>query len=606
MAAPHPYSRILPYALRRWPILLLILGLNLGLGAVTALQPWPLKILVDYALGNAGAAPAWLSSGLHSLSLDFTPATLVMTAGAASLAVFGLNSALDFSATWLWLATGQRMVYQLAADLFHRLQRLSLAQHSRSAVGDALSRLTGDAYCVHTVTYNLLIAPGRHLFTLISVSAIAWSLDARLTLITLTAAPLMAASALFFGPRLKRRAHQNRELQSLLTRFVHQTFTALPVVQAFSAETRNRRQFQRLAQDTIAVSQVTALLQRAFESVNGLILTIGTAVVLYSGGQRVLSGALSIGSLIVFLAYLQALQTAFTGLLGIYGGLKSAEASLERVLAVLDAADEIREAPGALPLPAPAAGPRGHVRLEGVTFGYEPGRPVLYGITLAACPGETVALVGRTGAGKSTLAALIPRFFDPWQGRVLIDGVDVRTVQLASLRTRIALVLQEPFLLPLSVAENIAYGRPGASREEIIAAAVAANADEFIQRLPDGYDTVLGERGATLSGGQRQRLAIARALLKDAPVLILDEPTAALDAQTEGLLLAALGRLMAGRTTFIIAHRLATIQHADRIVVLEDGRIVESGSHAELLAQRGRYFELYSRQRLAAPRERVP
>ncbi len=605
MAATRPYSRILSYALRRWPVLLLILGLNLGLAAVTALQPWPLKILVDYALGHTEAVPAWLSSGLHSLSLDFTPATLVITAGVASLGIFGLNCALDFGSAWIWLATGQRMVYQLAADLFHRLQRRSLSLHSRSPVGDSLSRLTGDAYCVYTVNYNLLIAPGQHLFTLLSVSAVAWRLEPRLTLITLTVAPLMSASALFFGPRLKRRARQNRELQSLLTSFVHQTFTALPLVQAFSAEARNRRQFQQLAQDTIAVSQVSALLQRAFESVNGFILIIGTAVVLYSGGQRVLSGSLSIGSLIVFLAYLQSLQTAFTGLLGIYSGLKSAEASLERVLTVFDSADDVREAPGARPLPAPAAGPRGHVRLEDVTFGYQPSQPVLRHITLDARPGETVALVGRTGAGKSTLAALIPRFFDPWQGRVLVDGVDVRTVQLASLRARIALVLQEPFLLPLSVAENIAYGRPGASREEIIAAAVAASADEFIERLPDGYDTVLGERGATLSGGQRQRLAIARALLKDAPVLILDEPTAALDAQTEGLLLAALERLMAGRTTFIIAHRLATIQRATRIVVLEDGRITESGSQEELLAQRGRYFELYSRQRSVSPRERV-
>jgi ATP-binding cassette subfamily B protein/subfamily B ATP-binding cassette protein MsbA len=248
---------------------------------------------------------------------------------------------------------------------------------------------------------------------------------------------------------------------------------------------------------------------------------------------------------------------------------------------------------------------RGQVRLEAVSFGYEPGYPVLQNITLEAHPGETIALVGATGSGKSTLVALIPRFFDPWQGRVLFDGVDVREVQLKSLRSQVALVLQESFLLPLTVAQNIAYGRPQASFEEIVAAARAANAEEFIQQLPQGYDTTIGERGATLSGGQKQRLAIARALLKDAPVLILDEPTSALDTQTETLLLEALERLMVGRTTLIIAHRLSTIRQADRIVVLERGKVVETGTHQELLSIGNVYPRLHSLQFPNSPQEVV-
>jgi ATP-binding cassette subfamily B protein/subfamily B ATP-binding cassette protein MsbA len=267
------------------------------------------------------------------------------------------------------------------------------------------------------------------------------------------------------------------------------------------------------------------------------------------------------------------------------------------VIEVLESDEGVRDVAGAQPL---AGGVRGQVRLEDVVFGYVAGRPVLEGVSLEVQRGETLALVGPTGAGKSTLVSLILRFFDPWSGRVTLDGRDVRDVTLASLRSQVSLVLQEPFLLPLSVAENIAYGRPGASREEITAAAQAANADDFIRRLPQGYDSVLGERGATLSGGEQQRLAIARAVLKDAPVLILDEPTSALDSQSEGLVLEALGRLASERTTFLIAHRLSTVRTADRIAVIDGGRLVELGTHHELLATRGLYRKLHELQDLGA------
>jgi len=314
------------------------------------------------------------------------------------------------------------------------------------------------------------------------------------------------------------------------------------------------------------------------------------------GGLHVLRGTLSVGSLLVFLSYLASLYTPLQGLANISSGFASAAAGAKRVLEVLEAEVEVRDAPGARPLPLRSAREGRHVLLEDVTFGYEPGRPVLHGVNLEARPCESVALVGPTGAGKSTLVSLIPRFFDPWEGRVRIDGLDLREVRLSSARARVALVLQEPFLLPLTVAENIAYGRPGAGEAEIRAAAVAANADEFIRRLPQGYQTVLAEGGASLSGGEKQRLSIARALLKDAPILILDEPTSAVDAQTEALFLEALERLMEGRTTFIIAHRLSTIRRVDRILVLENGRVVEQGAHRELLANGGVYHRFHSLQ----------
>jgi ATP-binding cassette subfamily B protein/subfamily B ATP-binding cassette protein MsbA len=554
-----------------------------------------MKILVDYALGQT-TPPALLSSLLEDFNLTLTPALLIAAAAISSLGLYGLNATLDVGLNWAWSVAGQRMVYELAESLFHRLQRLSLLFHSQRTVGDSLSRLTGDTYCVYTLANALLVSPGRHVFALATIGIVAWRLEPGLTVLSLAVAPIMGGSALLFGSRLKHQMRQYREAQSRLLSFIHQTFTALPVVQSFGREDYNRQQFQNLAVDSVALLQRDTLIKSTYGLVNGSITTVGTAIVLYFGGQRVLSGAMTVGSLLVFLAYLQSMQGAFQGLIATYGNLKSVEANIDRVLEVLDAKEGVQESPAAKSLSLRAAEASGHVCLEEVSFGYQPGYPVLQDITLEAHPGETIALVGATGSGKSTLVSLIPRFFDPWQGRVLFDGVDVREVQLKSLRSQVALVLQEPFLLPLTVAQNIAYGRPEASREEIVAAARAANAEEFIQRLPQGYDTVIGERGATLSGGQKQRLAIARALLKDAPVLILDEPTSALDAQTEMMLLEALERLMVGRTTFIIAHRLSTIRQADRIVVLEAGKVVEMGTHQELLSTGNFYPRLHSLQ----------
>ena len=346
------------------------------------------------------------------------------------------------------------------------------------------------------------------------------------------------------------------------------------------------------------------LLGSGYGLINGLITTSGVAAVLYVGGVRVLSGAIPLGTLLVFLVYVKQMQDASGGLFKIFAQLKTAEASVDRIMEVMDSDDMIREPAHPTPLPDRPHGQRGHIRFDHVTFGYEPDQPVLKEVSFEAQPGEVIALVGATGAGKSTLLSMIPRFFDPQAGQITFDGIDLRQLKIAELRKQVSIVLQEPFLMPLSIADNIAYGRSGACRESIIAAAVAAQADEFIRRLPDGYDTVVGERGATLSGGEQQRLSIARALLKDAPVLILDEPTSALDTQTEASLMEAFQRLMRGRTTFVIAHRLSTIRHANRIAVLDRGRLVEIGSHAELVERAGLYLEFYQHQ-LSPARSKV-
>jgi ATP-binding cassette subfamily B protein/subfamily B ATP-binding cassette protein MsbA len=332
----------------------------------------------------------------------------------------------------------------------------------------------------------------------------------------------------------------------------------------------------------------------------GLVSALGTAGMMYLGARYALSGHMTAGTILVFLSYLASLYSPLESITYTASTWQGAAANADRVIEILDIVPEVRDLPDAREMEV-----RGHVRYEAVTFGYETGRPVLHGVSFEAKPGEVVAIVGPTGAGKTTLVNLLVRFFDPWAGRVTVDGHEVREFKVKSLRQQVALVLQEPFIFPLTAAENIAYGRPDAPRERIVAAAEAASADGFITRLPEGYDTIIGERGATLSGGEKQRLSIARAFLKDAPILILDEPTSALDARTESLLLGALKRLMQGRTTFIIAHRLSTIRNADTILVIDEGRIVEQGRHADLMIRDGLYANLY-RQQMQFARHDVP
>lgn len=594
--------KLTPYILRQWRSLALIALLTAINSAVAAFQPWPMKLLVDYALKQE-AVPSSLDSLLAVLRLPASPMTLLVLAAAASIVLYAIYSALDAGLTWLWSVAGQRMVHALSVAMFERLQRCSISYHQRHGVGDSLSRLSGDAWCIYSLT-SQFFSPGEQIFTLLTIGAVAWQLNPRLAVISLAAAPVLALVTIYFGRKMKLRRKQSREAESRLLSFVHQTLSAMPVVQAFSTERQNSLRFQDLAEDAVALSQRGSLVTRTYGMATGLVTTAGAALVLFLGGLEVLSGRLSLGSLLVFLAYVRRMQSAAEGLLKTYGSYKPVEASIDRVLEVLEPdPDEVRDLPGARRLGRDAV--RGHVSLESVVFGYESGRPVLRGVDLEAHPGETIGLVGATGAGKSTLVSMIPRFFDPWSGRVTLDGEDVRALELTSLREQVAVVLQEPFLFPHTVAENIAYGRLDATREEIERAAVLANADAFIRRLPQGYDTLLGQRGATLSGGEQQRLSIARALLKDAPILILDEPTSALDTGTERLLIEALERLMEGRTTFVIAHRLSTIRRATRIVVLEQGRVAEQGTHDELRTSGGLYERLHRLQCEGAGREAV-
>ena len=569
----HAYRRLLRYA---WPYKggwATIVAATLLTTGLSLLQPWPLKVLVDDVLG--GGRPELLA--------------LVVFGG---LAIFALNSVIDVVLSVQWTRLGRRMVYDLARDLFAHVQRRSLRTHGARSVGDSMGRVAVDAWCIHTVVDTLLFAPGHALVSMVVMVVVMWQLDAGLTLLALAVAPLMTAAALAFGRPIRRAAHDRRDVETRIQTHVHQTLTGVSVVQAFAREDDEQRRFQELASEAIRAHQQGALVGSIYGLASGLLTTLGTAAVMWAAAMRVLEGRLTLGTALVFLAYLGSLQWQLSVFATAYTALQGAGASLDRVMAVFEEDSGLSERTGAPALP-PA---RGHVVLENVTFGYNDGQPVLRDVSITARAGDVVAVVGSTGAGKSTLAGLVPRFFDPASGRVLIDGRDVRDVQLASVREQVAIVLQEPFLFPTTVADNIAFGREGASRADIEAAARSANAHAFISAMPEGYDTVIGERGATLSGGERQRIAIARALLKAAPILVLDEPTSALDPETEQSIVEALERLMRGRTTFIIAHRLSTIRHATTIVVLEHGRVVEQGSHAELLARDGRYNQLHRLQ----------
>jgi ATP-binding cassette subfamily B protein/subfamily B ATP-binding cassette protein MsbA len=573
------WTQVARYAAPQWrglaaAIVLMLLGVGFDL-----LKPWPLKLIVDSVLGGQPLPPsvAWLAD----LPAATTPTGQLAWLALATVALFLLSQLAGAAQRTILAGAGSRMVYDLGADLFEHLQRLSLRFHGRQATGDLVRRVTTDSGCVRELVLGVYLPVLTSLVTLGIMFAVMWRLDRTLSLLALAVAPLLALLIKGFDRPMTERTYQHQQLEGEMMSLAEQTLTALPIVQAFGREAQGDQEFRSLALRTLQAYQRTILSQVQFNVGVGAATAAGTAVMMLLGGLQVLQGSLSIGVLLVFLSYLASLYAPMETLAYVSMGFASAAARARRVLDVLAVDDAVREAPDARPLPARPGGAAGHrsaprhVRLENITFGYETGQPVLRGVTLEARPGETVALVGPTGAGKSTLAALIPRLFDPWEGRVLIDGVDVRQVPLANLRSQVAVVLQDPFLLPLTIADNIAYGRPGASAEEVVAAAVAANADEFIRRLPQGYDTVVGERGQTLSGGQRQRLAIARALLKDAPILILDESTSALDVETEAQVMQAIDRLRAGRTTFIIAHRLSTIQSADRVVALEGGKVVE-------------------------------
>jgi len=556
------------------------------------LVPWPMKLIIDYVLKGKSLPEnlAWLTV----LPGTTSPLGLLGWLSASTVLLFLAQRLVVAVQGYVQTGVGARIIYRLGGDLFDHLQRLSLRVHAKQRAGDLVARVTRDSACGRDLIIGVLLPILTSLASLVAVFLVMYKLDPSLSVLALVAVVPLPIFMKLLTPEMTERSYEKAQLQGQFMSHIEQTLSALPVVQAFTRESHQDKMFRSLSTRILRANIRSLSSQLKFKVAVTGPTALGAATMMVLGGVHVLQGSLTVGSLLVFLAYLDSLYRPIATLANISGGLALTKASARRVLEILEANPDVQDAVGAKPLARETSAMS--VRLEEITFGYEPGRPVLQKLSLEARPGEVVALVGATGAGKSTLVSLIARFFDPWQGRVTVNGIDVRDIQVSSLRAHVALVLQDPFLLPLTIAENIAYARPDASRDEIVQAAVAANADVFIRRLPDGYDTLIAERGASLSGGEKQLIAIARALLKNAPILILDEPTSALDAETEAMLLEALDRLMAGRTTFIIAHRLSTIRNADRIAVIEDGKVLEVGTHRELLATKNSYYRYHTLQ----------
>ena len=493
------------------------------------------------------------------------------------------------------------MTWSLAADLFRHLQRLSLRFHTRRAVGDLIERVTTDSYSIDTLITGAILPGLQALVLLVSALAIMWALEWRLTLIAVAVVPLIVLTVRYMSRPMKERSRERRDSEGRMSAVVEQTLNAMPAVQAFTREVHQERHFRTHAEQTVRAYVRATFTGMWFQLFAGLAISLGTAAVIYVGGTLALKGTLTAGVVVVFISYLTSLYEPIDSLSHTAQTVQNAAAETDRVMEILEIEPSVSDRPGAIERTM-----TGPVHYEHVSFGYEPDREILHDISLTVAPGQVLALVGPTGAGKTTLVSLLVRFFDPWRGRITIGGIDIRDFTVHSLRSQVAMVLQDPFIFPTTIAENVALGRVDAPREEIEEAARAANAHEFIEQLPAGYETVVGERGATLSGGEKQRLSIARAFLKDAPMLVLDEPTSALDAHSERLLLGALDRLMAERITLVIAHRLSTIRAADQILVIDAGRIVERGPHARLLDDGGLYASLYRQQMQFADHDLEP
>ena len=572
------------------PALSLGLLAVIGEGAANLLEPWPLKIVLDDVF-KTRQVHGWLNRLIYS-TVGYDKIAILKFACIAVLAIAVLDAICSYAEKYLTTSVGQWVTHDLRRVLYSHIQRLSLAYHDHKQTGDLISRVTSDIDAIQSFITTGLLSTLINVITLVGMVTVMFYINWRFTLIALSVAPVLFMIVYTYTRRIKKASRAVRKKEGEIVSVIEEVLGSIRVVKAFAREDYELRRLEEESLEGVEISLRARGLKAKLTPIVQIIVAVGTCLVLWFGTRMVLSTTLSAGSLIVFILYLGKMYKPMQELSKMTDAYSKAAVGYERIQEVLQTDKEVKD----LPRSRPAPRFRGQIEFEHVHFYYTQDTPILKDVSFKVEAGQVAALVGPTGAGKTTIISLIPRFYDPISGTVKIDGTDIRQFRQKSLRQQISFVLQETVLFHAPVWQNIAYGKPEATRGEILKAAELANASEFIEKLPDGYNTVVGERGMTLSGGQRQRIAIARAIIRNTPILILDEPTSDLDASSEKLVFEALDRLMEGKTTIVIAHRLSTVRKADVIFVVKDGDIVETGKHDDLLQRGGLYSELYRLQ----------
>jgi len=562
----------------------------IGEGAANLLEPWPLKIVLDDVF-KTRQVHGWLNRLIYS-TVGYDKIAILKFACIAVLAIAVLDAICSYAEKYLTTSVGQWVTHDLRRVLYSHIQRLSLAYHDHKQTGDLISRVTSDIDAIQSFITTGLLSTLINVITLVGMVTVMFYINWRFTLIALSVAPVLFMIVYTYTRRIKKASRAVRKKEGEIVSVIEEVLGSIRVVKAFAREDYELRRLEEESLEGVEISLRARGLKAKLTPIVQIIVAVGTCLVLWFGTRMVLSTTLSAGSLIVFILYLGKMYKPMQELSKMTDAYSKAAVGYERIQEVLQTDKEVKD----LPRSRPAPRFRGQIEFEHVHFYYTQDTPILKDVSFKVEAGQVAALVGPTGAGKTTIISLIPRFYDPISGTVKIDGTDIKEFRQKSLRQQISFVLQETVLFHAPVWQNIAYGKPEATRGEILKAAELANASEFVEKLPDGYNTVVGERGMTLSGGQRQRIAIARAIIRNTPILILDEPTSDLDASSEKLVFEALDRLMEGKTTIVIAHRLSTVRKADVIFVVKDGDIVETGKHDDLLQRGGLYSELYRLQ----------
>ncbi len=571
-----------------WPAISLALIAVLGETSADLMEPWPLKIVLDYVL-QSKHMPDWLASIVHRVA--GTSQLAILNVAVFAVAIIALIGAVStYSEKYLTTSVGQWVTHDLRRTLYHHIHRLSLSQHDEARTGDLISRVTSDIEAIQDFVTSAMLGIVVDVVTIAGMITVMFIINWQFTLIALSIVPPLFVVVYVYTRRIKKASRDVRKKESELVSIVQEVFSSIRVVQAFAREDYEEKRFEGTSLENVEMALRARAIKARLSPIVDVIVAVGTCLVLWYGARIVLEGRMTAGSLVVFVLYLSNMYKPMRDLSKMTDTVSKASVGYERIKEVLETESRVRDLPRARRAPRF----RGDIKFEDVSFSYQPDTPVLKNVSLEIKPGQTAAFVGPTGAGKSTIISLVARFYDPTSGVIKIDGQDIRSYTLRSLRQQMSFVLQDTLLFRAPLWKNIAYGKPEARRSEIVRAAELANAHEFIEKLPEGYDTVAAEKGISLSGGQRQRIAIARAILRGSPILILDEPTSSLDASSEQLVVEALERLMEGKTSIIIAHHLATIRNADVIFVVKDCTVVERGTHEQLMAADGVYAEMYS------------